>query len=1164
MANKDALYNADGDINLTASSNVLGQTIPFVGDYGISTNPESFASFGFRSYYADKRRGAVLRLSRDGLTNIAYKGMRDWFSDNMKQPTTILGNYDERKDNYNITLIGSSTNTLSFSELVNGWTSFKSFIPESALTLNNTYYSFYAGDLWEHNKNSLRNKFYNTQYFSTIKLILNDEPSVIKNFKTLNYEGTTSRLYKNTQRGYAAGTDTTLEKEGWYCNSITTGEQDGDVPYFINKEGKWFGNLHGSSITVSNLQNDEAAKEFKVQGIGNLASSSGPSRAGYHVKISVQMDTSDDTSDNDFEIPTSFTIDGTTYDNTVADGYHVAPGTSVSKNVIFTFEPNNANSGGAGVMKAADFSFVSESSSTVTNAVTDASVAFADTTTAYATDNKVTLTVPIAFTMPSNDQTIVVKITGGVKHIHTVSGKWYSTVSNTSVPTESNTTGTAFSATGFVGETVTIDLDPSGGGTTTTFTAATDFLFYHPSHPYVDLSKCYLAGSNYRVTETPAYGSTDDIPTKVFAITYKMPSYSVTDDEIHFFATPDTSLVGSESNITSYTLEGQTKETIDTTITTGATSATQTVADTQGILIGSVVSGNGVPFGSMITVSSITNATTLVLSESITTTSGDTYTFTKPSLIERGGAIDRSLKVYGSANAVFDLFLVKDSDGTSLLKDSDNETVASIRGTIPAAGGTNKSYYEELLTFPAITSGSATYTLTLQEVVGGDSTFVSPLTSPEKVKFAQFIDTTVTLTASESSSDFSLSKTALGSKKRSAFAEGNPDVIGIDTVLTSSVAGADLKFKSAVDSNGDGTANDFNYADWTYRDKDDTTKYITLTNGTVLSFMDMNLTIDNSPSNATLTFSGIALVHEYGSANDESILNFDNIIEFINTDPVFTDKVGSDHIACIYETATTVTLAATDADGDALTYTIKKLPYNLNDGNAVDAGEGYSIKNSAGAAITTDTDTGGAGTIGGNGTQIILRPPNNHYGYGAGPVGSYGTLNGIDWNAMKAGGCAVEINVTDTKGGSDVGYIEFRYTNIPSGSTAYWITSGPGAASVNDVGNYTASGPPHIGTPWSASTQKKVYGNSATNGVSGSMTFYEDPNLTTPYAHGGSDLWKRWVQTRKTYDGSLTDVGWCGYTGQVNATTGASIGTSSKPATGYPSPQCVAPDKDVV
>ena len=49
-----------------------------------------------------------------------------------------------------------------------------------------SYYSFYNGDLWEHNKNSLRNKFYGSTYDSTIKLIFNDAPSTIKNFKTLN------------------------------------------------------------------------------------------------------------------------------------------------------------------------------------------------------------------------------------------------------------------------------------------------------------------------------------------------------------------------------------------------------------------------------------------------------------------------------------------------------------------------------------------------------------------------------------------------------------------------------------------------------------------------------------------------------------------------------------------------------------------------------------------------------------------------------------------------------------------------------------------------------------------------------------------------------------------------------------------------------------------
>ena len=39
QANKDALYNADGNMQITATYNVLGQAIPFVGEFGISKNP---------------------------------------------------------------------------------------------------------------------------------------------------------------------------------------------------------------------------------------------------------------------------------------------------------------------------------------------------------------------------------------------------------------------------------------------------------------------------------------------------------------------------------------------------------------------------------------------------------------------------------------------------------------------------------------------------------------------------------------------------------------------------------------------------------------------------------------------------------------------------------------------------------------------------------------------------------------------------------------------------------------------------------------------------------------------------------------------------------------------------------------------------------------------
>ena len=112
MANKDAVYNADGNIQLTATENVLGQTIPFIGEYGISKNPESFASENYRSYFVDKTRGAVLRLSKDGLTPISDHGMRDWFRDNLKNAGRVIGSFDDVKGDYNVTITSLGADTL--------------------------------------------------------------------------------------------------------------------------------------------------------------------------------------------------------------------------------------------------------------------------------------------------------------------------------------------------------------------------------------------------------------------------------------------------------------------------------------------------------------------------------------------------------------------------------------------------------------------------------------------------------------------------------------------------------------------------------------------------------------------------------------------------------------------------------------------------------------------------------------------------------------------------------------------------------------------------------------------------------------------------------------------------------------------------------------------
>ena len=106
LINKSAIYSAQGDATVTSSDLVIGQVTPYAGEYGISKNPESFAKKGYRVYWADQSRGAVLRLSMDGITEISEYGMHDYFRDKL---APITSNY-------------KSSNLLSFTASGTGFT----------------------------------------------------------------------------------------------------------------------------------------------------------------------------------------------------------------------------------------------------------------------------------------------------------------------------------------------------------------------------------------------------------------------------------------------------------------------------------------------------------------------------------------------------------------------------------------------------------------------------------------------------------------------------------------------------------------------------------------------------------------------------------------------------------------------------------------------------------------------------------------------------------------------------------------------------------------------------------------------------------------------------------------------------------------------------------
>tara|TARA_E500000305_G_C4025419_1_gene241472 strand:+ start:1299 stop:2996 length:1698 start_codon:yes stop_codon:yes gene_type:complete len=106
LIDKDAIFTADGNPQLTASTLVVGQNLPFAGEYGIGDFPESFAKKGYRSYFVDNNKGVVCRLSKDGITEISQNGMRDYFRDQLNQTTSGYLKFGINASNVTTTLNG--------------------------------------------------------------------------------------------------------------------------------------------------------------------------------------------------------------------------------------------------------------------------------------------------------------------------------------------------------------------------------------------------------------------------------------------------------------------------------------------------------------------------------------------------------------------------------------------------------------------------------------------------------------------------------------------------------------------------------------------------------------------------------------------------------------------------------------------------------------------------------------------------------------------------------------------------------------------------------------------------------------------------------------------------------------------------------------------------
>jgi len=106
LAQKDVLTTAAGGGALSSSPLILGQQVARIEEYGISSNPESFASYGDSMYFTDAKRNAVIQLKGAGrqqaLVVISELGMRSYFRDLFTQNFNKqkLGGFDPYMNEY--------------------------------------------------------------------------------------------------------------------------------------------------------------------------------------------------------------------------------------------------------------------------------------------------------------------------------------------------------------------------------------------------------------------------------------------------------------------------------------------------------------------------------------------------------------------------------------------------------------------------------------------------------------------------------------------------------------------------------------------------------------------------------------------------------------------------------------------------------------------------------------------------------------------------------------------------------------------------------------------------------------------------------------------------------------------------------------------------------
>ena len=265
LIDKDAIYSAEGNSSITSSNLTIGVIQPYAGRFGISTNPESFAVYGYNKYFSDKNNNVILKLTGQGISEISKIGMRDFFRDSLNNidtiagPGQVIGGYDVHNGQYVSSLqqptqpnARSTFNTVSWDEDIKGWTSRFGYNPQLMFSVGANFYSVRNQELiavpgtprplciWKHYDTRVnRSEFYGREGGSNVTFVLNAQNTTSKNFKTISYEGSNGwavQKYTSDETGkdfnfitnqWAAQTDTTAGVRSYTGGEYVINPADG-------------------------------------------------------------------------------------------------------------------------------------------------------------------------------------------------------------------------------------------------------------------------------------------------------------------------------------------------------------------------------------------------------------------------------------------------------------------------------------------------------------------------------------------------------------------------------------------------------------------------------------------------------------------------------------------------------------------------------------------------------------------------------------------------------------------------------------------------------------------------------------------------------------------------------------------------------------------------